>query len=306
MVVSRRVSGRFSALVLVLGLVGCAEERRIWPTPWRPGPDCRTSYSRSTKRSLSGVSTTGSQLFWRCMYTGYSFDAYAFGTIATPYDAYRYARGEAIDHPAGYQVSCASPWIFMRSRSRHVHGTAEGGGQHRTDFSAPRLPSPCITSALQTTTEPSASSSAPGFCHLPARGARGSGGWHAGPEAAGARPRSAWADSINAADQFYQPGEFTTFAAYEYTSSTDEMGNLHRNVVFRGTERLPAVPFPVFIPRIPRACGTGWTVCGSRASKACPSTTPTVPTGRCLPWRTGPATPWMTAMPTSECAMSNW
>ena len=27
------------------------------------------------------------------VHTDYSFDAYAFGTVATPYDAYRYAKG---------------------------------------------------------------------------------------------------------------------------------------------------------------------------------------------------------------------
>ena len=34
------------------------------------------------------------------VHTTYSFDAFAFGTLATPYDAYRYAMGEAIKHPA--------------------------------------------------------------------------------------------------------------------------------------------------------------------------------------------------------------
>ena len=42
----------------------------------------------------------------------YSFDAYAFGTVATPYDAYRYARGEAIAHPAGFDVQLRQPLDF--------------------------------------------------------------------------------------------------------------------------------------------------------------------------------------------------
>ena len=37
------------------------------------------------------------------VHTRYSFDAYAFGTLATPYDAYRFAKGEAIKHPAGFE-----------------------------------------------------------------------------------------------------------------------------------------------------------------------------------------------------------
>jgi hypothetical protein len=46
------------------------------------------------------------------VHTTYSFDAYAFGTLATPYDAYRFARGEAIKHPAGYEVQLTEPLDF--------------------------------------------------------------------------------------------------------------------------------------------------------------------------------------------------
>ena len=58
--------------------------------------------------------------------------------------------------------------------------------------------------------------------------------------------RTAWEDTIVAADQFNSPGEFTTFAAYEYTTSSVGMGNLHRNVIFDGTESLPREPFSRF------------------------------------------------------------
>jgi hypothetical protein len=58
--------------------------------------------------------------------------------------------------------------------------------------------------------------------------------------------RSAWQETVEAANQAYVPGTFTTFAAFEYTSSTNERGNLHRNVIFRDSERLPAVPFSRF------------------------------------------------------------
>ena len=46
------------------------------------------------------------------VHTDYSFDAYAFGTVATPYDAYRYAKGDAIAHPAGFQVRLRQPLDF--------------------------------------------------------------------------------------------------------------------------------------------------------------------------------------------------
>ena len=38
------------------------------------------------------------------VHTSNSFDAYTFGTLASPSDAYRFAQGEAIPHPTGYKI----------------------------------------------------------------------------------------------------------------------------------------------------------------------------------------------------------
>ena len=46
------------------------------------------------------------------VHTEYSFDAYAFGSLATPRDAYRYAKGDAIPHPAGYEIQLGRPLDF--------------------------------------------------------------------------------------------------------------------------------------------------------------------------------------------------
>lgn len=52
----------------------------------------------------------------------------------------------------------------------------------------------------------------------------------------------AWKDIVAAADRHYEPGQFTTFAAYEWTASNN-LGNLHRNVIFSDTRNL-LIPLP--------------------------------------------------------------
>ena len=46
------------------------------------------------------------------VHTAYSLDAFAYGTIATPGDAYRYAKGEKIRHPGGFDVQLRQPLDF--------------------------------------------------------------------------------------------------------------------------------------------------------------------------------------------------
>ena len=50
-----------------------------------------------------------------------------------------------------------------------------------------------------------------------------------------------WQRQIDAANQAYQPGKFTTFVAYEW-SSLPNGANLHRNVIFKGP-KYPELPF---------------------------------------------------------------
>ena len=57
------------------------------------------------------------------VHTTYSFDAYIFGTLATPDDAYEFAKGKPIKHPGGFDVSIDRPLDFYGVTD---HGTFLG------------------------------------------------------------------------------------------------------------------------------------------------------------------------------------
>ena len=73
------------------------------------------------------------------VHTELSFDAFAFGSLATPRDAYRYARGEAIPHPAGYDIQLRRPLDFYAVTDHAMFlGVAREAADTRTALS--RLP----------------------------------------------------------------------------------------------------------------------------------------------------------------------
>jgi len=181
------------------------------------------------------------------VHTTYSFDAYAFGTLATPYDAYRFAKGEAIANPAGFNMQLSRPLDFYAVTDHGMFlGLAEAAADTSTEFSKNPFSEPYHglnapenmgASVLDVLDRMRTFGS-----FMPAAVSQIRSGELARDEVLGV-VRSAWRASINAADEFYDPGAFTTFAAYEYTSSTDDRGNLHRNVVFQDTNKLPREPF---------------------------------------------------------------
>ena len=184
------------------------------------------------------------------VHTTYSFDGYAFGTLATPYDAYRFAKGESIANPAGFNMQLSRPLDFYAVTDHAMFlGLVKAAADTSTEFSknpfsepfhglnAPENMGAGLLSVLKRLSTFSS--------FLPSAVLQIRSGELDRDEVLGVL-RSAWLDSIDAADEFYEPGNFTTFAAYEFTSSTGDMGNLHRNVIFEGTQKLPREPFSRF------------------------------------------------------------
>jgi Protein of unknown function (DUF3604) len=66
------------------------------------------------------------------------------------------------------------------------------------------------------------------------------------PEIAG----TVWKQNIDLANQANEPGKFTAFCSYEWTSMPNNM-NLHRNVFFKECSKVPAMPFSALDSQYP-------------------------------------------------------
>jgi len=182
------------------------------------------------------------------VHTDYSFDAYAFGTTATPYDAYRYAQGEAIRHPAGFEVQLRQPLDFYAVTDHAMFlGAVKAAADTSTDFSKlPHVQDLHNLNATENLTLESLPQRIAAFSNFLPGTLSGINDGSIDEAMVNQIAKDAWTDIIQAAQTHYRPGKFTTFVAYEYTSSTDDRGNLHRNVIFRDADKLPAMPFSRF------------------------------------------------------------
>ncbi len=167
------------------------------------------------------------------VHTSWSFDAYVFGnTITGPEDAYKYSLGQPIKHPGGYMVKLKRPLDF-EAVTDHAEYVGVVRLANEPGSSVSKLP---IAEKLKVRSKEdimkiylflgnSLVKSEPIKELLD-------------PAVAG----SVWKETVAIADKYYQPGKFTTFAAYEWTAAPDNR-NLHRNVIFKDTKKVPDLPF---------------------------------------------------------------
>jgi hypothetical protein len=170
------------------------------------------------------------QVFWgeTHLHTGMSMDAGAFGARLSPADAYRFAKGEEVVSSTGQRVKLSRPLDFLvvadhsdnmgffprlyagepsmlaDPTGRRWYDGIQAGGQDAVAVAVE------IVQAITGNSFPEALASLPGT------------------EAYA----SAWAETIEAAESADEPGNFTAFIGYEWTS-TEKGINLHRVVVYR-------------------------------------------------------------------------
>jgi hypothetical protein len=160
------------------------------------------------------------------LHTTYSADAGMIGNTLGPEEAYRFAKGQSVKSSTGVQARLARPLDFLvvadhaenlglapllMARDPGLMGT-EFGKELRKRVDAGDLP--------------------------------GAWDYWSKAKASGKDPlagqdqiyRTAWQKITEAAEKHNEPGRFTAFIGFEWTS-TYARNNLHRNVIFRGGKR---------------------------------------------------------------------
>jgi hypothetical protein len=133
------------------------------------------------------------------VHTRFSSDAFIFNTRATPDDAYRYAKGEPIQHAGGFAVQVTGePLDFLAVTD---HGEYLGVFSSFTEENNPLAKMPFAQRVLQATDAPEIRATFQAMRQLRLSG-------QLQKELAGWQPihQSAWQEVIAAADRHYQPG----------------------------------------------------------------------------------------------------
>ena len=166
------------------------------------------------------------------VHTMYSFDAFIFGTTASPDDAYEFAKGGVLRHPGGFDMQLKEPLDFY-GVSDHAFYL---GSLRSMATPGSELSKLDIANGMDTLSDGlnrrSKFQELITFLGTDRR-----------DEILNQKVfKEAWDDIIGAANRANDPGKFTSFIAYEYTSSGPGNANLHRNVIFKGDEA-PNLPF---------------------------------------------------------------
>jgi hypothetical protein len=169
------------------------------------------------------------------IHTSWSVDAWVMGNrITGPDDALKYAQGQTIKHPMGYDIKIDTPMDFMgvTDHSEYVGVTrlanTPGSAISKIPDAQPLILKDPNNSAEQQKV----------FLYLLSLTSRPPIKAFMTPEVAG----TVWKENVKIAEENNHPGKFTAFCSYEWTSMPNNR-NLHRNIFFRDCTHLPEMPY---------------------------------------------------------------
>jgi hypothetical protein len=220
---------RWSVIAASLLFASCTRTSPTSPAgPQRPAGDSNTAAAATpAPNPLRNVYFGDLHL-----HTRNSFDAYVFNVRANPDDAYAYAKGQTIKHAMGFELRLTQGPLDFLAVTDHAEylGVLQAIDTPGTEYS--KVP---YARELFSSERASILAAFARFAESLSSGKRR-------PELSDlSATRSAWQETIRSAERNNDPGKFTTFVGYEFTSMP-EVRNLHRNVIFSG-ERVPALPY---------------------------------------------------------------
>jgi hypothetical protein len=177
------------------------------------------------------------------LHTSFSMDAGAFGARIDPREAYRFARGEQVTASSGQPVKLSRPLDFLVVAD---HSDNMGFFPDLLAGKPSVLADPTGKKWYEMVQSGKGAEAAVeiivAFSH------------NKFPEDLMYFPgtpayKNAWKETIDAAEEYNDPGRFTAFIGYEWTSNTGG-NNLHRNVIFRdgGDKASQVEPMTVYPP----------------------------------------------------------
>ena len=172
-------------------------------------------------------------------HTEVSFDAGLIGTNLDIHDAFRFARGEKVISNTGQPVQLIRPLDFLAvTEHAEFNGLATGLRE-----SAPLLLADPWDRSMYEKYHSGAEGRLAVFLELLNWGTVKK----QNPFSNDDLSQSIWVNSLKVADQYYQPGRFTTLMGFEW-SSTPKGDNLHRVVIFGdGADKTSqTLPFALF------------------------------------------------------------
>jgi hypothetical protein len=207
----------------------------LWAQDFGGEPDAevfeKPSYSPWAGRNFPD------QVYWgdTHLHTTLSFDAGAFGNRLGPEEAYQFALGEEVTSTGGYRVRLSRPLDFLvvsdhsdnmglftrifesapeimsDADGRRIHDDIKAGGQRAVGASVELIDA--FSRGVKISDALAVDPGSPAFT-------------------------ATWERIVNAAEEYNDPGVFTAFIGYEWTSLVNTGDNLHRVVIYRGDSSL--------------------------------------------------------------------
>ncbi len=221
-------------VLMLTSLPACSDDKKVSSQSGDKAVQAVPSISADTGADVVNADMQRKPYFGDLhVHTAYSLDAYITFVRPGPRAAYRFAQGEAIDFYGNKPKRLRVPLDFAAVTD---HAEFLGEVDICLDKSMPAYDNQICADIRNEQEDPATEHRlftnvlariffSPSSERMPICGENGRDCLD--------RSRTVWQSLQTIANEFYQPGKFTTFIAYEWTSNFS--GNRHRNVIFRNT-----------------------------------------------------------------------